>query len=263
MRIFLSYRRDDAGGWTTALAAALQSRFGRKNVFIDVEHIQNFEDFEQRIVTSIDQCDVLLAVIGKHWSTIRDQETGRRRLENPRDYVRLEVARALQRRLPVLPVLVDGATLPSLEELPDDLSDLLRPSCQRLTQEHWQQDLRDLLHRIDVRRQSRRPVLVALLSFITGILTGVLGSAIARRYLGYVAPPCVSSKAGSDCPPTYDFQPTGSADASPGSAPPEQRRTAPSATRDHHEYGDRRTAYGAGQRYPGYGYRGGVGGKLL
>lgn len=266
MRIFLSYRRDDAGGWTTALADALQSRFGRQNVFIDVDHIHNFENFEHRIVTNIDQCDLLLAVVGKHWATIRDQDSGQRRLENPQDYVRREIARALERRVPVLPVLVDGAALPIPEDLPDDLRDLLRPNFQRLDPERWEEDLAELLRRIEVRRPSRRPVLVALLSFLIGILTGVIGSVIARKFLEHAAPSCACLDDGANpyCPAMYGYQLTGYGGPAPAPTESQQNRTAPSTGYGHRPGGEQLTPYGAtGYGYPGHGYRGGIGGALL
>jgi hypothetical protein len=178
MIIFLSYRRDDAGGWARKLADALCQRFHRKNVFIDVDRIKNFQDFENAIFTSIDRCDVFLAVIGPHWLKLRDAQTGQRRLDRPDDYVRLEIGRALQSKISVLPVLVDNAVLPAPEELPEELRDLLRPRFQALSPDRWNEDLADLLQKVDTRYSlwSRRGVIATMVAFASGALVGLLGA---------------------------------------------------------------------------------------
>jgi TIR domain len=185
MFVFLSYRRDDAGGWVRRLADALCRKFGRKNVFLDVDGIKDFDDFEANIFATIDRCDVFLAVIGQRWLELRDQQSGERRLDLPDDYVRLEIARALQRKIPVLPVLVDNAALPVPEQLPEDLGDLLRPRFHALTPERWNEDLAEFLRAIDTRPPliSRRALLAATLVFTAGALTGSLGS----KVVGWVA----------------------------------------------------------------------------
>jgi hypothetical protein len=185
MIIFLSYRRDDAGGWARGLADVLCRKFGHKNVFIDVDGIKDFDDFEANIFATIDRCDVFLAVIGQRWLELRDQQSGERRLDRPDDYVRVEIARALQRRITVLPVLVDNAVLPESEQLPEDLRDLLRPRFHALTPERWNKDIAELLRNIDTRPSItwRRAILAATLIFSAGALTGSLGS----KVVGWVA----------------------------------------------------------------------------
>jgi hypothetical protein len=182
MIVFLSYRRDDAGGWVRGLADALCRKFGRKNVFIDVDRIKDFDDFEDKIFATIDRCDVFLAVIGQRWLELRDQQSGERRLYRPDDYVRVEIARALQRKIPVLPVLVDNAVLPAPEQLPEDLRELLRPRFHTLTPERWNEDIAELLRNIDTRPSltSRRAILAAMLTFAAGALSGSLGSTLVH-----------------------------------------------------------------------------------
>jgi hypothetical protein len=178
MIIFLSYRREDAGGWVRGLVDILGRKFGRKNVFIDVDNIRDFEDFEANIFANIDHCDLFLAVIGQRWLNVRDQQSGDRRLDRPDDYVRLEIARALQRKITVLPVLVDNSVLPQAEQLPEDLRDLLRPRVHALTPERWNEDIAELLRNIDPRPSltSRRAILATMLIFAAGVLTGSLRS---------------------------------------------------------------------------------------
>ena len=110
-RIFISYRREETAfpaGW---LYDRLNDRFGEAQVFKDVDSITLGDDFVEVITRAVGSCDVLLAVIGGRWSTMTD-ETGKRRLDDPDDFVRLEIEAALARNVRVIPVLVDGARMP-------------------------------------------------------------------------------------------------------------------------------------------------------
>ena len=121
MKIFLSYRRDDAGGHAGRLADALRARLGPGGVFQDVSAIAPGEDFTVAIDRALDACDAVLAVIGRDWLDASSPEGGPR-LQQPGDYVRLELARALQRGVPVVPCWSAGPRLPSAADLPDDLA---------------------------------------------------------------------------------------------------------------------------------------------
>jgi formylglycine-generating enzyme required for sulfatase activity len=124
-RIFLSYRRDDSSGHAGRLYDRLGQHFGRDNLFMDVDTIALGLDFVEAIQDAVGSCDVLLAVIGRQWLTSTDSQ-GRRRLDNPEDFVRLEILTALERRIPVIPVLVGGASMPRSTELPDMLPSFAR-----------------------------------------------------------------------------------------------------------------------------------------
>ena len=101
-------------------------QFGVERVFKDVDNIDPGDDFVERITSAVGSCAVLLAVIGPQWLTIVDDETGRRRLDNPNDLVRLEIQTALTRNVRVIPVLIDGTQMPRAIELPTDLAPLVR-----------------------------------------------------------------------------------------------------------------------------------------
>jgi hypothetical protein len=116
-RIFLSYRRADSKIWTDWIGNDLKEYFGTKAVFQDVEAIPSGVDFRQHIHTQLDQCQVILPVIGPAWLTIKDDQ-GTRRLDQEGDLVRLEIEVALQRKIPIIPLLVDNATMPAREKLP-------------------------------------------------------------------------------------------------------------------------------------------------
>ena len=101
----------------------MKSHFGRDSVFIDVDTIPYGVDFRKHLHAAVGKCDVLLAVIGSKWLDSR-QEDGTRRLDDPRDFVRIEIVAALQRAIPVIPVLVDQVGMPKNSQLPEDLSEL-------------------------------------------------------------------------------------------------------------------------------------------
>jgi len=145
--IFVSYRREDASHVAGRLADRLAQRFGTSNIFIDVDSIEPGTDFAEAIQDAIGRCHVLLALIGLEWASVAD-ETGRRRLDNPDDYVVLELRAALARNLRVIPVLVDGADVPAREVLPPTLQPLVRRNAVRLDHETFRSDAASLVQRL-------------------------------------------------------------------------------------------------------------------
>jgi TIR domain-containing protein len=124
-RIFISYRREETAypaGW---LFDRLAERYGRDQVFKDVDSLELGDDPVDAIVAAVGSCEVLLALIGDRWLTITDQE-GRRRLDDPEDFVRLEIEAALRHNVRVIPILLQGARLPQVGELPPSLAALVR-----------------------------------------------------------------------------------------------------------------------------------------
>ena len=135
-RIFISYRREDSSPYAGRLFDQLSARFGESQVFMDVDTLEPGIDFIQRIEESIGSADVLIAVIGRGWASAVD-ESGRRRLDDPHDFVRIEVGGALRREIRVIPVLVGGARMPEAEELPDDLDALTRRNGLEISDTDW------------------------------------------------------------------------------------------------------------------------------
>jgi hypothetical protein len=123
--IFINYRRDDAPGVAGRLYDHLAKDFARRDLFMDVDAIKPGLDFIKQLDAHVSQCHVLLALIGRNWLAVKDKD-GAPRLHGDRDYVRVELASALKRDIPVIPVLIDGAEMPSEEGLPDDLKSLAR-----------------------------------------------------------------------------------------------------------------------------------------
>jgi hypothetical protein len=147
-RVFLSYRREDASGHAGRLYDALSERFGDENVFMDVDTIQVGTDFADAITRAVASCDALIALIGRDWATAAD-ETGRRRIDDPGDFVRLELETALERGVSVLPVCVRGASFPDEEGLPAPLAALARRQGAELRDTAWRDDVRRLIERIE------------------------------------------------------------------------------------------------------------------
>jgi hypothetical protein len=148
-RIFISYRRADSGGWARSLHDNLDVRLGTGRAFRDVA-MEGGMDFHDHVESLLDGCDVLLAIIGKSWTSMTDAD-GNRRLDDPEDLVRREIARALQRPdVEVIPVLVDGAHMPTEHELPPDLAPLARRQACELADSRWDYDVDTLARRLRV-----------------------------------------------------------------------------------------------------------------
>jgi hypothetical protein len=124
-RIFISYRRQDTAWAAGRLNDALVQHFPAEQVFKDVDSIEPGEDFVERITAAVSSCDVLLALIGPQWLTVTNRN-GQRRLDDPKDVVRLEIETALTRKIRVIPILVDDTPIPVAEELPATLAPLVR-----------------------------------------------------------------------------------------------------------------------------------------
>lgn len=122
----------------------LANQFGPNSVFMDVSAIEPGRDFRKAIDESVATCSVLLAMIGQEWLNTKDARGGRR-LEDSNDFVRIELASALRRDIPVVPVLVRGAKMPVAEELPDDLKDLAFRNAVELTHARWKSDVQVLV----------------------------------------------------------------------------------------------------------------------
>lgn len=135
-RIFLNYRRSDSQGFAGWLRSDLAARFGADHVFMDVVGIEPGLDFVEEINRQVAECDLFLAMIGPAWMTPR--------LDQPDDYVRLEVEAALARGIRVVPVLVGGATMPQADQLPPSLAPLARRNAVTLTGPGWQDEVRRL-----------------------------------------------------------------------------------------------------------------------
>ncbi len=121
-QIFISYRRDDAAYVTGHINDRLREEFGDESIFTDVDRIDLGVDFRTTLDQMVSECQILLAVIGEHWLTVRNRDGGLR-LQDPADFVRIEIESALQRNIPVIPLLVEGTKMPPKDDLPDSIQD--------------------------------------------------------------------------------------------------------------------------------------------
>ncbi|MGH8772476.1 MAG: toll/interleukin-1 receptor domain-containing protein, partial [Burkholderiales bacterium] len=122
----------------------LSEHFGRDRVFMDVSGIEPGVDFVEAIEAAVGACEVLVVIVGKDWLKATDA-SGKRRLENPRDFIRLEIGAALRRELRLIPVLVNDAKMPALDELPEELKPLGERMPIRLSGERWDFDVAKLV----------------------------------------------------------------------------------------------------------------------
>ena len=144
--IFISYRRDDTQGFAGRLGDDLSERFGDAMIFRDCE-IEPGQDFTERLRTTLDSADLVLAVVGPRWAEARDSH-GQRRLERTDDWVRLEIETALARGIPVVPVLVGGARMPAAGLLPASLEAFARRQAFPLSDVRWHEEVAELARRL-------------------------------------------------------------------------------------------------------------------
>jgi TIR domain len=147
-KIFVSYRRNDASSEAGRITDWLDRHFGEDEVFMDINALEPGVDFVQMIEQEVETIDALIAVIGPSWVDAED-EHGKRRVEDPADWVRLEIANALRRGIRVIPVLVKGAAMPPAAKLPEDLQPLRRRNALPITERHWRAGIQELIEALD------------------------------------------------------------------------------------------------------------------
>src|SRR5262245_12408840 len=171
-RIFINYRRDDSTAMAGRLHDRLAQRFGRKTLFMDVDHIPPGVDFVTHLNNQVAACDVFLAIIGPNWLNITN-EKGERRLDAADDFVAIEIAAALARNIRVIPVLVDGARMPKVGELPKSLKPLVRRQAFDLRHTHFGRDAEALIEKIG-EAIGDKPVKVGRWPVAAGIVVALL-----------------------------------------------------------------------------------------
>ena len=145
--VFINYRREDAAGEAQALFKELCEKLGADAVFMDVETIALGRDFREVLTQRLASVDVMLTLIGKGWLESRDK-TGKRRLDDPNDFVRREIQAALERNIAVTPVLLQDAQMPAEADLPTDISGLAFRNAFELSHARWGSDVNELFRRL-------------------------------------------------------------------------------------------------------------------
>src|SRR5438094_4289860 len=121
--IAISYRREDSLPITGRLYDRLQAKFGERDIFMDFDSIRPGLDFREQIKQTIERANLVIAIIGPYW--LGEQADGSRRIDDPNDFVRLEIAYALKRDIPIIPVLINNTPMPKPEILPPDIQELV------------------------------------------------------------------------------------------------------------------------------------------
>ena len=187
MQIFISYRRQDCSASAGRVSDRLRERFSLKRIFIDVDKLGPGDNFVDEIERSLGSCDVLIAVIGKCWLDATDKD-GKRRLDNSEDYVRIEIARALQRGIPVIPVLVDDASMPNSQDLPKDLKPLSHLQALKVSQDRFRSDSEPLIAKVEqalkkAKEERNRGKKIRLI--VAGVVTALLLVVVAVLHFGW------------------------------------------------------------------------------
>lgn len=148
-RVFVSYRRDDSGHVTDRICDRLAMAIGKEAIFKDIDNIPLGVNFREFLQDRVEKCDVLLAVIGGEWLG-PDAEEGKTRLLNPSDLVRIELEAALARDIPVIPLLIRGASIPGAEMLPESLHELPYMNGIEIRRGHdFDNDMRRLIKQLE------------------------------------------------------------------------------------------------------------------
>jgi hypothetical protein len=156
-KVFISYRREDAQDAAGRICDRLAREFGQHSVFMDVDNIPFGVDFREHLHTSVMQCDILLAVIGKTWLDSKTAD-GLRRLDNPDDFVRFEIELALKQPCTlVIPLMLHGTPVPSADKLPGSLKELAYRAAVDIRHTHFQRDLDALVEHLQGMRLTSIP----------------------------------------------------------------------------------------------------------
>lgn len=135
-KIFINYRRDDTRGEAGRLMDTLTGYLGEGRVFRDIEGIAGGADFGEVLQESVGLADAVIVLIGPNWLNVKNA-AGQRRLDDPEDWVAREISSALEKELPIFPVLVENAQMPHADELPDSLKGLVRYNAVSLSDKRW------------------------------------------------------------------------------------------------------------------------------
>jgi Sulfatase-modifying factor enzyme 1/TIR domain len=154
-KVFISYRRNDTKYQARMIHEAFSRVLPREHVFMDVNSIGPGANFRKSLKDWVDSCEVLLALIGPDWANATDPNTGRRRLENPSDLVRIEIGEALARSIPVVPTLIDGTPMADVASLPDDLKELVDRQAEFVEYRTFDADVERLIKKLGLAEASQ------------------------------------------------------------------------------------------------------------
>jgi formylglycine-generating enzyme required for sulfatase activity len=155
--VFISYRRETGAGEARALFNDLVAKLGEGSVFMDVDSIALGRDFRSILQATLASCDLMLVLIDKNWAEAKDKQ-GRSRLNNPKDFVRMEIEAALKRNIAVTPILVQGATIPDADQLPEEIADLAYRNGFEIAHNRWESDVKEMIRRLNIAPSGPPPI---------------------------------------------------------------------------------------------------------
>jgi len=186
-KIFISYRRNDSATSAGRIYDRLEGRFGQGQVFMDVDTIKPGLNFVEVVEQAVSVCEGLVAVIGPDWLQTTDT-AGARRLDDPADLVRLEIATALERGISVIPVLVQGAQMPRATDLPEDLMELAHRNALEVSDARFRTDIDQLIKSLEAPTPERladtvfvEPVQPSSSGFLGQVVSDVLDELVHSR----------------------------------------------------------------------------------
>ncbi|MHC4954836.1 MAG: toll/interleukin-1 receptor domain-containing protein [Planctomycetota bacterium] len=181
-KIFINYRRDDSLGVAGRLDDTLGEYFGEERVFRDTGDIEVGADFANVLDETVGSADAVIVLIGSKWLSATD-ESGQKRLHDPNDWVAREIASALEKQLPVFPVLIEGTPMPRAEDLPESLKPLVRYNAASISDSRWNSDVTRLAkavafdipgseaeRKLDRVRLLNSMMLLGVITFTTGVV---------------------------------------------------------------------------------------------
>ncbi|PTQ91500.1 TIR domain-containing protein [Nitrosomonas nitrosa] len=183
-KIFISYRRNDVGGYAGRLCDRLNAHLGEDSIFMDVEDIHPGQDFVRAIDDTVAKCDYLLVLIGPRWL-----ETLAQRSSSNEDFVHHEIVTGLTRNIQVIPVLVAGAKMPGIQQMPADLAELSRRQAIEIRDDRFDDDVARLIRLLEIASpkkslqpvsRSRLRVFAVLAVFISILIAGIVFLASQR-----------------------------------------------------------------------------------
>jgi hypothetical protein len=179
-KVFISYRRQDSAAYAGRVRDRLEREFGRDLLFLDVDTIPLGTNFSEVLHEEVAECGVLLAIIGPNWLNAHGE--GRScRLDDPKDFVRSEIAAALQRKIRVIPVLHDGASIPKVEQLPEDIKELAFRNGLEIRHPSFQDDMSRLIRELKDQVRPSKPAKVTVFGSGAGPWREIDHRGIGRR----------------------------------------------------------------------------------
>ena len=172
--VFISYRREDTKAWAGRIYDRLVDSFGAQRVFLDVGTLRPGQPFQTVILETLSQCHACLVLIGPNWLNAK-KEDGTRRLDDPEDLVRIEIETAFQTGVEIIPVLVDGAQLPTLPNLPPSIRNLNRLHVAWANHEQFDACINRLIYDLSPRDERGNPFMYLWLA--TGAFLNITGLA--------------------------------------------------------------------------------------